>query len=292
MLSRKVLQQSQKCVVASRAQRVAIRAQSSYSAQSTSQPRANTDYLTTTHSDEAPPKDVVDRLAKYASVSLATYARPPFILTKGKGCKVWDSSGREYLDFSGGIAVNALGHADEGVQKILAEQSGLLVHNSNLWHNEWAGELALMLVNKTKEFGGLGFEPTPAEEIPSGPSPGLKVFFSNSGTEANEGALKFARKWGKGTTGQKGNVQQATDKVEIVSFRDGFHGRSLGALSATWQEKYQKPFEPLIPSMVPATLNDIESLQTVINEKTCGVIVEPIQVRPVGSAACVPLSLL
>lgn len=238
-------------------------------------PKANTDYLQPTHLDDAVPKSVADRLAKYATVALATYARPPFILTKGKACTVWDTEGRAYLDFSGGIAVNALGHADEGVQKVVTEQSGLLVHNSNLWHNEWAGELALLLVNKTKELGGMGYKATPVDEIEP---KGLKVFFSNSGTEANEGALKFARKWGKGVSGKKGEVKAPSDKVEIVSFRDGFHGRSLGALSATWQEKYQAPFAPLIPGMVPATLNDIEGLKTAITEKTCGVIVEPIQV--------------
>ena len=169
------------------------------------------------------------------------------------------------------------------------------MHNSNLWHNEWAGELAVLLVESTKAHGGMGFEkPAPVVEgeevapvVPptccktgaadtaaaAGAPSGLKVFFSNSGTEANEGALKFARKWGKGVGG--GNK----DKVELVSFKDGFHGRSMGALSATWQEKYQAPFAPLVPGFVMGTLNDIESLKTTITEKTCGVIVEPIQVR-------------
>jgi len=236
--------------------------------------KANTDYLQPTHLDDAPSKAVADKLAKYAQVTLATYARPPFILTKGSKCSIWDSEGREYLDFSGGIAVNALGHADAGVAKVLAEQSQKLVHNSNLWHNEHSGELALLLANSTKQLGGLGFT-TPAEGEAVSPT-GLKVFFSNSGTEANEGALKFARKWGKLAPKELGGGE---DKVEIVSFKDGFHGRSMGALSATWQEKYQKPFAPLIPGFKPATLNDVDGLKDAITDKTCGVIVEPIQVR-------------
>ncbi|KDE09241.1 hypothetical protein MVLG_00561 [Microbotryum lychnidis-dioicae p1A1 Lamole] len=260
----------------------------SYSA-SNPVPKANVDYLEPTHSDETPSKEVQSRLAKYASVTLATYSRPPFILSKGDKCTLWDSEGRKYLDLSGGIAVNALGHADKGVQKVLTKQSGLLVHNSNLYHNEWAGELAYLLVEQTKRHGGMGFTPGSHEGMkPTDKTSGLKVFFSNSGTEANEGALKFVRKYGKGSTGnlkavtdsrgqKQAKVTGHTDKVEIVSFRDGFHGRSLGALSATWQEKYQAPFAPLVPGIVPADLNDIEALQTVINEKTCGVIVEPIQ---------------
>lgn len=262
-------------------------------------PKANTDFLTPSHLDDNPPIEVLSRLAKYASVSLATYSRPPFILTRGHRCSVWDTQGREYLDFSGGIAVNALGHADEGVQKIIADQSQLLVHNSNLWHNEWAGELALLLVDSTKELGGMGYLPAASTPTPTAdsetpapvvskdptivPSSGLKVFFSNSGTEANEGALKFARKWGKLYNSTNGQIDLDSKKTEIVSFRDGFHGRSLGALSATWQAKYQAPFAPLVPDFIPATLNDIDALQTVITEKTCGVIIEPIQVCDTSS---------
>lgn len=248
----------------------------SSSACSLSPTKANTDYLRPSHLDDSVPAAVADKLAKYAKVTLATYARPPFILTRGDKCSVFDSEGREFLDFSGGIAVNALGHADKGVQKVLAEQSGRLVHNSNLWHNEWSGELALLLANSTKKLGGLGYEPlaAPADgaEAEDVPEAGLKVFFSNSGTEANEGALKFARKWGKVSPGG------GPHKTEIVSFRDGFHGRSMGALSATWQDKYQAPFAPLVPDFVPANINDIAGLEAAITDKTCGVIIEPIQV--------------
>jgi acetylornithine aminotransferase len=251
------------------------------------QAKANTDYLNPTHLDDSVPPDVAAKLAKHATVTLNTYARPSYILTRGKGCKLWDSQDREFLDFSGGIAVNALGHADEGVAKVLQDQSRKLVHNSNLWHNEWSGELAYLLVSKTKEFGGLGYPKDSAEANGKAEDGGLKVFFTNSGTESNEGALKFVRKYGKYVSalknakgGEKGVTAPTDEKIEIVSFRDGFHGRSLGALSATWQDKYQAPFAPLVPGFVPATLNDIEGINAAITEKTCGVIVEPIQVCP------------
>ncbi|GAA5915065.1 hypothetical protein JCM6882_006771 [Rhodosporidiobolus microsporus] len=246
--------------------------------------RANVNYLKPTHLDDDVPADVQSRLKKHAAVTLNTYARPSFILTRGKGCKLYDTQNREFLDFSGGIAVNALGHADEGVAKVLQDQSRKLVHNSNLWHNEWSGELAYLLVQKTKEFGGLGYAKDSAEANGKAEDGGLKVFFTNSGTESNEGALKFVRKYGKYVSAQanaagaeKGVTAPTDEKVEIVSFRDGFHGRSMGALSATWQDKYQAPFAPLVPGFKPATLNDIASINEAITEKTCGVIVEPIQ---------------
>ncbi|GAA5918915.1 hypothetical protein JCM1841_006678 [Sporobolomyces salmonicolor] len=252
------------------------------SSRSLVQPKANTEYLTPSHLDDSVPDHVQSRLKKHAAVTLNTYARPPFILTRGEGCRVWDSQDREYLDFSGGIAVNALGHADPGVANVVEDQSKKLVHASNLWHNEWSGELAHLLVQKTKDLGGMGY----ARDAENGKAEdgGLKVFFTNSGTESNEGALKFARKYGKQVSAlnnahgkEKGITAPTDEKVEIVSFRDGFHGRSMGALSATWQEKYQAPFAPLVPGFVPATLNDVEGINAVVTEKTCGVIVEPIQ---------------
>lgn len=241
------------------------------------------DYLTPTHLDDDVPSSITQTLHKHSSVTLNTYSRPPFILSHGKGCKVYDTSQREYLDFSGGIAVNALGHADEGVAKVVEEQSKKLVHCSNLWHNEYSGELAYELVESTKKLGGMGYEK--GAENGSAIEGGLKVFFTNSGTESNEGAIKFARKFGKQVQliraakdpKEQGVAKGLDEKIEIVSFRDGFHGRSMGALSATWQEKYQAPFAPLIPGFVPANLNDIEGIAKVVTEKTCGVIVEPIQ---------------
>lgn len=248
--------------------------------------KACTDYLTPTHLDDNVPLDVQHKLKRHSAVTLNTYARPHFILARGKGCKLYDTHDREFLDFSGGIAVNALGHADDGVAKILQDQARKLVHNSNLWHNEWSGELAYLVVQKTKELGGMGYPAGQADQNGQADEGGLKVFFTNSGTESNEGALKFVRKYGKYAAAlrnahgaEKGVAAPTDEKVEIVSFRDGFHGRSMGALSATWQDKYQAPFAPLVPGFVPATLNDIDGINQAVTEKTCGVIVEPIQVR-------------
>ena len=156
----------------------------------------------------------------------------------------------------------ALGHADDGVNKVMAEQAGKLSHASNVYWNEWAGELAKSIVELTREHGGLGLQ--------HGESGG-KVFFSNSGTEANEGALKFARKVGKDRGGES--------KSAIVCFTNAFHGRTMGAVSCTPNPKYQAPFAPLIPNVRVGKYNnmDAETLNALVNEDVCGVIVEPIQ---------------
>ncbi|KAF7353007.1 5-aminolevulinate synthase [Mycena venus] len=194
---------------------------------------------------------------------LPVYARPDFVLSHGHGSYVYDTAGKRYLDFSAGIAVNALGHADEGVVKTIAEQAGKLLHTSNVYHNEWAPRLAELLVTLTQREGGLGFSPGTAS------SPGAKVFFSNSGTEANEGALKIARKVGKDRGG--------ANKTRIACFENAFHGRSMGALSVTTNPKYQAPFAPLLPGIDVGRLNDAEGLEKLVTEETCAVIVEPIQ---------------
>ncbi|KAH9999387.1 acetylornithine aminotransferase [Russula vinacea] len=197
---------------------------------------------------------------------LPVYARPPIVLDHGKGSWVWDCDGRKYLDFSAGIAVNALGHADEGVSEMLKSQSSKLMHTSNLYYNEPAAALASLLVTLTQREGGLGY---PAgDQHPTG-FPGAKVFFGNSGTEANEGALKVARKVGKDRGG--------STKTEIVCFQQSFHGRSFGALSVTSTSKYQEPFMPLVPGVRVGVLNQSEGLEDLITENTCAVIVEPIQ---------------
>lgn len=202
-------------------------------------------------------------LSRASDYVLPVYARPNFVLSHGKGSYVWDEEGRKYLDFSAGIAVNALGHADEGVQKVISDQAGTLLHTSNVFHNSWSPKLAELLVNLTQKEGGLGFAPGTAS------ASSAKVFFSNSGTEANEGALKIARKVGKD--------RSSADKHRIVCFENSFHGRSMGALSVTSNPKYQNPFAPLIPGVDIGTTNDFASLETLITEETCGVIVEPIQ---------------
>lgn len=192
---------------------------------------------------------------------LNTYSRPPILFTKGKGCTLTDSSGRDYLDFSAGIAVLGLGHSDDKFTAAMAEQAAKLSHVSNVYWNEYAGELAKELVEQTRAAGGLGL----------GPDDGAKVFFSNSGTEANEGALKFARKYGKDVGGP--------NKTGIVCFTNAFHGRTMGALSCTPNPKYQEPFAPLIPNVRVGTYNDADpaTLAALVDENTCGVIIEPIQ---------------
>lgn len=174
-----------------------------------------------------------------------------------------DTSGRDYLDFTAGIAVTALGHNDAEYNAVLADQAGKLSHASNVYWNEHAGELAKALVEGTKQHGGLDMKHS---------GEGGKVFFANSGTEANEGALKFARKYGKEVAGKPG-------KETIVCFTNAFHGRSMGALSVTPNPKYQEPFAPLIPKVRVGEYNEKnqEKVNALIDETTCGVIVEPIQ---------------
>lgn len=210
---------------------------------------------------------------------LGVYARPEFVISHGKGSYVWDTEGRKYLDFSAGIAVNSLGHADEGVLKVIHEQASKIIHTSNVYHNEWSPRLASLLVTTTQREGGLGFAPGHQSADP--PS-GLEVFFSNSGTEANEGALKIARKIGKDRWSLKHNRSwdapgSACNKTRIVCFDNAFHGRSMGALSVTTNPKYQAPFEPLLPDVFCGKLNHVEALNTLLTENTCAVIVEPVQ---------------
>ncbi len=162
---------------------------------------------------------------------------------------------------------------------MLNEQASKLIHASNVYHNEWAPRLASLLVETTQREGGLGFAPGHKSTIP--PS-GLQVFVSNSGTEANEGALKIARKVGKDHWSLKNN--KAWDapgaectKTQIVCFENAFHGRSTGALSVTPNPKYQAPFAPLLPGVTVGQLNDTQALDNLITEDTCAVIVEPVQ---------------
>lgn len=215
-----------------------------------------TEQKTLTHADENINPKTIELLNKQDKYTINTYNRPPIVLTKGKGCWVYDLADRKFLDFSAGIAVNALGHADAELASVIADQATKLIHLSNLYHNEYAGELAELLVNITKEGGG--FE-------------AARVFFSNSGTEANEGALKFARKWGRNVS------KEGKEKYGVISYNNAFHGRTMGALSATPSPKYQAPFSPLVPGFVHSIYNDIEKIPEVVNENTCAVIVEPIQ---------------
>ncbi|KAF9224849.1 acetylornithine and succinylornithine aminotransferase [Gyrodon lividus] len=238
----------------------------------------STRYLVATHDLAATPQASIttSTLALGGQYLLPVYARPPFVLSHGRGSWVWDTEGRKFLDFSAGIAVNALGHADPGVAEVLQHQASTLLHTSNVYHNQWAPKLAELLVTLTEKEGGLGFPTSSTSPSKSG----AQVFFANSGTEANEGALKIARKIGKdrwaAATGGKVDDPDCT-KTRIVCFQNSFHGRSMGALSVTSTEKYQAPFRPLIPGVDVGKFNDHEDLASLISNDTCVVIVEPVQ---------------
>ncbi|KAL8627198.1 hypothetical protein Q9189_007107 [Teloschistes chrysophthalmus] len=205
-----------------------------------------------------PPADslTIAQLKEHTPFMVATYVRPPPLMVKGEGCYLWDAENRRYLDFTAGIAVNALGHCDPGMAQLLSQQARTLVHTSNLYYNPWIGELSKLIVTKTLEQGGM--------------HTASKVFVCNSGSEANEAAIKFARKVGK--------IRDPSGaKIEILSFNNSFHGRTMGSLSATPNPKYQKPFAPMIPGFKYGIFNDASSLNDLITERTCGVIIEPIQ---------------
>jgi acetylornithine/N-succinyldiaminopimelate aminotransferase len=180
---------------------------------------------------------------------LMTFAkRYPVALVRGEGTRVWDSDGKEYLDFTGGIAVTALGHCHPKVVGTLREQAATLVHVSNLFHIPQQAQLAALLCEHS--FAD-------------------RVFFSNSGAEANETAIKLARKWAK--------EHGSSDRGDIISMRGGFHGRTLATVTATAQEKYHHGFEPLPGGFKYVAFNDLKALERAIDSRTAAVLVEPIQ---------------
>ena len=178
---------------------------------------------------------------------MPVFARYPLVLSHGEGPYVYDSEGKKYLDFLAGIAVNILGHGHPALVKAIAEQAGKLIHCSNLYYTEPQATLAARLAELT------GFD---------------RVFLANSGAEANEGALKLARKYGK---------TLSPDRVEIITAENSFHGRTLATLTATGQPKYREGYEPLPAGFRYVTYNDLDSLKSVISDKTCAVLIEPIQ---------------
>ncbi len=177
------------------------------------------------------------------------YGRPPFLITRGEGMTVYDNEGRAYLDFVAGIAVNALGYNDAGLNGAIREalDSGV-IHTSNLYHTAAHAELAALLCETS--FAD-------------------RVHFCNSGAEAVEGAIKFSRK----VAFEAGK----SDKTGIVAFSNAFHGRTMGALALTPREKYQKPYRPLMPDVTIAEFNDLDSAREAINGNTAAVFVEPVQ---------------
>ncbi|HEV8530684.1 MAG TPA: aspartate aminotransferase family protein [Methylomirabilota bacterium] len=189
------------------------------------------------------------RMIELSDARLMTFTkRQPVALVRGEGVRVWDSDGKEYLDFTGGIAVTALGHCHPKVVGTLREQAATLVHVSNIFHIPQQAQLAALLCDHS--FAD-------------------RVFFSNSGAEANETAIKLARKWAK----QHGS----SDRGDIISMHGGFHGRTLATVTATAQEKYHHGFEPLPAGFKYVAYNDLKALERAIDSRTAAVLVEPIQ---------------
>jgi predicted acetylornithine/succinylornithine family transaminase len=177
-----------------------------------------------------------------------TYARQPLVLVKGRGTLVYDSDGKEYLDFVSGVAVNNLGHCNPRVVVALQKQAQRLMHVSNHYHIEAQINLAKALVKHS--FAD-------------------KAFFCNSGTEAIEAAIKLARRYSREVLKQ--------DRFEIITMRGSFHGRTYGAFSATAQEKFQQGFEPVVPGFRYVPFNDVAAVEQAVNARTCALLVEPVQ---------------
>lgn len=177
-----------------------------------------------------------------------TYGRLPMALQKGEGAKVWDADGRQYLDFVGGLAVNSLGHAHPRVAEVIAEQAKIMLHCSNIYWIEPQVRLAKLLVENSCVD---------------------KAFFCNSGAEANEAAIKLARKYAK--------LKLGADKYEIITATNSFHGRTLATITATGQTKYQKGFAPLPEGFKYVPFNDLAALEKSIGAHTCAVLLEPVQ---------------
>jgi len=193
--------------------------------------------------------DADKTMALDAKYVVQTYKRAPFVLDHAEGMTVYDTEGHAYLDFVAAIAVQALGHSDPGVIAAIQEQAGRLIQVSNLFYSAPMARLA-------ERLGGLSFAD--------------RVFFSNSGGEANEAAIKFARKYARVTYGR-------SDKTQFVCFDHAFHGRTMGSLALTPKEAYQASFRPLMPDVVVAPFNDIAALDGAVTDRTCAVFVEPVQ---------------
>lgn len=176
-----------------------------------------------------------------------TYNRFPVVLEKGEGVYVYDAEGKKYLDFAAGIAVSSLGYGNKEFNDALKAQIDRLIHSSNLYYNTTCGKAAQALLRVAQMD---------------------RVFFTNSGTEAIEGALKAARKYA---------YKKQTGRYEFIAMKDSFHGRSMGALSVTEHEAYRTPFEPLIPGVSFAEYNNLDSVRELVTDRTCAIILEPLQ---------------
>ena len=193
------------------------------------------------------------RLTDAETFLLPTYKRQPFVITHGRGAYVFDASGRQYLDFLGGIAVNALGHGHPRIVKVVRREAARAIHLSNLYHNAYQGPLARKLV----EISGMD-----------------RAFFSNSGTEAADGAIKLARLCARTASDAP---DKPSPKHRILAMTNSFHGRTFGAVSVTSTEKYRLPFAPLVPGVEFVRFNDIADLESKFDGTVCAVILETIQ---------------
>lgn len=192
-----------------------------------------------------PTEELKDDAAKYL---MQTYSRQPLSIVRGRGSKVYDLEGREYLDFVAGIAVNILGYGHPDLVQAIQRQAAQLIHTSNLYYTEPQVKLARLLVDHS--FAD-------------------RVFFCNSGAEANEAAIKLARRYG--------HERYGAARYEIITMKNSFHGRTLAMVTATGQEKVQKGFEPLMPGFAYAPFNDFTAIESLVTERTAAIMLEPIQ---------------
>jgi acetylornithine aminotransferase/acetylornithine/N-succinyldiaminopimelate aminotransferase len=213
-----------------------------------------------THLNEENPMRLEELKAAEAKLLLGTYDRYPLLFERGEGVHLIDENGVRYLDLLSGIGVNALGYAHPAIEKAIVEQSRKLIHTSNLYYHEGQAALALRLTEAT------GMD---------------RAFFCNSGTEANEAALKLARAWAK--------LQRENGKplgTKFLTLENSFHGRTMGSVAATWKDKYREPFEPVMPGVEFVRFNDVEDLKAKFSNDVCAVLLEVIQgeggIRPVS----------
>jgi acetylornithine/N-succinyldiaminopimelate aminotransferase len=210
----------------------------------------------TSHAKSASPAKI---RAEASNHLMNTYRRPPTVFTHGRGCRLYDAQGKEYVDFLGGIAVNALGYSHPRLVRVIRREAARAIHISNLFHNAYQGPLAAKLAQWTRLD---------------------RVFFTNSGAEAIEGALKLVRAYAHA------KAAGPTDKTRILALENSFHGRTFGALSITHTLKYRAPFEPLVPGVEFVRFNDVTDLEAKFKEHVCAIVIEPIQ----GEAGIYPVT--
>ena len=234
------------------------------------------------NNSSATPIDSVELMNDDKKYILGTYARFPHLFVRGDGCYLYDSNNVEYLDFYAGIAVNALGHSHSDVSNTVIKHTNKLTHISNLYYSVPQIKLAKLLLEScrsdTCNCAAANTTTTASTSIPSHISSGgcfQKLFYSNSGTEANEGAIKFARKYAYTQT--KSSIDRPNKKIQLIAFNGGFHGRTVGSLSVTYKQQYKQQFMPLMDNVTFVDYNDINAFKKMMNDNVCAVIVEPIQ---------------